>query len=301
MKKTLMLCMIAGAILFSAGIHAAETVKLRYVAALYNDEHGGNLNRPEGVACSGTNLVVADSGNGQLLKYVYQQGLFKFEGQVKITELSSPTKVQVNTKGEIYSFDEKQVRIVRINPSGAFDGVVKPTGLPAGESVVPRSFALDGNDNIYILDIASDRVLVLDRSGALQRTVRYPADYGFFSDIAVTAEGTIYALDTVQARLYSAARNAQAFSPLSEPLGQYEVRFPTTVGTDNSGMLFIIDQNGGSIVFLNPAGAVQGKHLGIGWKDGLLRYPAHACISGQGNLFIADRENNRVQVFSVTK
>lgn len=301
MRRILMLCMIVCTILVSGPIFGGETVKLRYAASLLVDERGGSLSRPMGAGCSDANLVVADTGNGQLLKYVYQQRMFKFEGQVKIPELSSPAKVQLSSKGEIFTFDEKQLRVVRISPDGTFAGFVKPSGLPAPETWVPRSFALDADDNIYILDIGAERVLVLDRSGAFMRVIKYPQEYGFFSDIAVNAEGIVFAIDTVQARLYSAARNAEVLSPLSEPLSQYQVKFPTTVAVDKSGLLFIMDQNNGAVVFLNQAGAMQGKDLSMGWKEGLLRYPSQACVSGQGDVFIADRENNRIQVFSILK
>jgi hypothetical protein len=45
----------------------------------------------------------------------------------------------------------------------------------------------------------------------------------------------------------------------------------------------------------------MGKQLGMGWKEGWLRYPSQMCITAAGELFIADRENNRVQEFMVIK
>jgi len=301
MRMKLIPYIVTSAMLITAPVFGAETLKMQYTTSLYADERGTSLSRPDGAGCNDKNLlVVADTGNGQVLKYVVQDKTFKFEGQVKIPQLSNPGKVQVNAKGEVFVFDEMQVRIVRLSPEGAFVGYVEPTGIPSPAAWTPRSFAVDNKDNIYILDIASERVLVLDPSGKYLRDVKYPKEYGFFSDVTVTAGGTVLALDTVQCRVFSAALNVQTLAPLSEPLKEFAL-FPTSITTDKSGLILITDRNGGAIVVLNPAGSVQGKYLGMGWKEGQLRYPSQACITESGTLFIADRENSRIQIFTVIR
>jgi hypothetical protein len=37
----------------------------------------------------------------------------------------------------------------------------------------------------------------------------------------------------------------------------------------------------------------------MGWKTGMLRYPAGLCVNGNGELFVADRGNSRLQVFRI--
>jgi hypothetical protein len=48
-------------------------------------------------------------------------------------------------------------------------------------------------------------------------------------------------------------------------------------------------------------GSFLGKQLATGWTEGLLYYPAQARINERGELFVADRENSRVQVFRLAK
>ncbi len=292
---------VSAMLLTTSSVFGAETMKLQYSTTLYTDERGTSLVRPEGSGCNDNNLlVVSDTGNGQVLKYTVQDRLFKFEGQIKIPQLARPGKAQVNTKGEVLVFDEQHVRIVRLSPEGTFAGYVEPSGMPAPAAWTPRSFAVDSKDNIYILDIASERVLVLDPSGKYIRDVKYPKEYGFFSDVAVTAGGTVLALDAVQRRVFSAAPTAETLSPLSEPLKEF-ASFPTSIATEKAGLILISDLNGGAIVILNQNGSVQGKYLGMGWKEGQLRYPSQVCLSERGTLFVADRENNRVQIFTVIR
>ncbi len=39
----------------------------------------------------------------------------------------------------------------------------------------------------------------------------------------------------------------------------------------------------------------------MGWKEGLLYYPSQLCINEKGEIFIADRNNNRIQIFTVVQ
>lgn len=305
MNRILIPCMavmVLCAQLLAGTASGAEATKLVYAASLYADEKGVGLSRPDGTGCAGGNvLVVADTGNGRLLSYVYQQSIFRFTGEVKLPELTAPSKVQINSKGEILAFDEKQRRIVRVSREGALLGIVAPTGMPVNASAMtPRSFALDAGDRLYVLDIAADRIVVLDPSGAFVRAIAYPADHGFLSDVAVDSSGTVYAVDPVQARVFSAAPTAPALTPLSPPLRE-QVRFPSSIAVDEKDWLWVVDRNGGTLAVLDRSGSLQAKYLDHGWKDGQLRYPSQACITPPGTLFIADRENNRVQVFTVVR
>jgi DNA-binding beta-propeller fold protein YncE len=300
MIRNLMRCVIIGALLSSAPSFGAEAVKLRFIGAFLSDEKGDAFKAPQGTACTSSVLVIADTGKGRLLKYDKKNGTLMQSGEYRVPNLTSPSRVHLNSKGEIFVLDEREHRIARLNASGEFLDHLKPTGVPAPETFVPRSFAIDARDNIYVLDVFAERVLVLDAAGKFLRAVKFPDNHGAVSDVAVDTGGAILLLDSVRCSIYSAALTAQAFSPLAENLKEY-LLFPTNIMLDDTGMIYVTDQNGSSIVMLSQTGAVLGKQLGMGWKDGFVRYPSQVCITGTGELFIADRENNRVQVFTVVR
>jgi DNA-binding beta-propeller fold protein YncE len=277
----------------------AEAVKIAYRATIYSDAQGNGLKLPEGVACteSGT-VIVADTGNGRLLKYAIGDDNKPTGGEeMKVAEASFPLRLQVNSKGEILVLDGKKRRIVRLGPEGGFRGYVDPTGVPDPAGVVPRSFKIDRDDGIYVLDIFSGSVLVLDAAGAYVRQVPFPEKYGFFSDLAVDPRGTIYLLDSADSNVFVATRDAKEFSPLSKGLEGF-VNFPASMAVDKRGVMYVADQNGSGLVILGPDGSFQGRPIVFGWKDGLVRYPAQVSLTEKGDLCIADRENSRVQVFS---
>jgi sugar lactone lactonase YvrE len=281
------------------GSHAAEPVKFRQMPPIYVDGKGAGIRQPEGVACRGNVLVVADTGNGRLLRYTIAGDAWTPGGEVVLSQLPSPIRVDIDSKGEIFALDGSSRKIARVASSGEFLGYVAPAGEVRG-AIVPRSLRLDGQDNLYLLDVFSARVLVLDPSGKVQREIPFPKEYGFFSDLAVDAGGNVYLLDSVRKRVYKAAKNSAEAVPLTGSL-QEEAYFPASIATDRQGTIFLVDQNGSGVVILGPDGSFRGRRLSMGWKEGFLRYPSQMCVTENGAAFIADRGNNRVDGFLITE
>lgn len=289
------------AVLTASASLGEETVKFRYVASLYADGAGGMFSAPQGVACGpGAQVIVADTGNGRVSRFRFENGSFSSAGAQHWPELARPTRLQVGSRGDLYALDDRTRRVARFSADGAFLAHVEPPGKGPSGAFVPRSFKLDAKDNVYLLDIGSEQVVVLDPAGAVLRQIAFPAAYGFFSDLAVAPNGAVYLIDTVQRMVYIAQPQSTEMKPLTASLKEY-VLFPTHMAIDADGMLYITDQNGSSLLLVNPAGGVVTRQLAAGWKEGLLRYPSQACISASGEIFIADRENNRIQVFAAVK
>jgi hypothetical protein len=293
--------LIIGVLLLPMKSFSAETVKFRHLQSVYFDERGGNIKQPEGVACSDKSiLVVGDTGNDRLLRYTFSEKNLKAGTEIKIPQLSNPIRIQINSKGEIFALDGKRRRVVRLTPEGTFKGYVEPGGIPSASAFVPRSIKTDANDNIYLLDIFTGRVLVLTPEGKYQKQIPFPKDYGFFSDLSVNPKGTLLLIDCVKAMVFSAAKDSNSFSPLTKNLREY-LNFPTSITTDNRGTIYIVDQNGSGIVILGQDGSFQGRQLNMGWNEGLLYFPSQMCVNKKGEVFIADRGNSRVQIFTLVK
>jgi hypothetical protein len=286
---------------FSAKSFSAETVKFKYLQSVYFDDKGGGLKQPEGVACNEKSLlVVGDTGNDRLVRYTFQDKSLKDGNEIRIPQLSNPIRVQINSKGEIFALDGKKRRIIRVNPDGTFKGYVDGEGIQSPSTFVPRSFKIDKNDNIYILDIFTDRVLVLNPEGKYQKQIPFPKEFGFFSDLSVDSKGTFLLIDCIKAMVFSAAKDSNSFSPLTKSLREH-LKFPTSITTDNRGAIYIVDENGGGIVMLGRDGSFMGRQLSMGWNEGLLYYPSQMSINEKGEVFIADRGNSRVQIFTLVK
>ena len=216
---------------------------------------------------------------------------------IKLPQLPYPSRTGINSKNEIYVLDGSQRRIVRLTPEGRFKDYLEPVGLPQPVSYVPRSFHIDMNDNIYILDIFSERVLILDPDGQYRRSIKFPKNYGFFSDVTVDFRGDVLLVDSVNAVVFTAGKGSPRFAQLTESLKEY-VRFPASLASDNRGRIYLLDHNGGSIIVLGQDGSFLERQLGFGWKEGLLNEPSQLCMDNEGEMFIADTNNDRVQIFA---
>ena len=66
-------------------------------------------------------------------------------------------------------------------------------------------------------------------------------------------------------------------------------------------LIVLVDKHGNGLLVLGPDGSFLGRRLSIGWGEGLVYYPGQICIDGNGDIFVADRGNNRLQAFAPAK
>jgi sugar lactone lactonase YvrE len=315
---------LCGALISTASF-GAEVLKFSYVTTIYSDLLGSDqqgsdqqtagqqgagqqgtdqqqsiaLKNPQGVGCDDqSGIMVADTGNGRLLRYqLRDKTAVSGSPAMQVPELPYPTRVHLNSRGEIFALDRKARRIVRLTPKGAFNGYLEPSGLPSA-AFVPRSFCIDRNDAIYILDILSERIVVVDAEGRYREQKKFPKDYGFFSDVTVDFKGAVFLIDSINATVFAADKEAATFAPLTANLKEY-MRFPTAITTDERGHMYLVDHNGSRVIILGSDGSFLGRLSAMGWKEGLLNHPSQLCINRRGEIFIADTDNNRVQVFAL--
>jgi hypothetical protein len=290
---------LALALLVPSAPARAQALGLRFEKNIYADDKDVALRAPEGVACTeGGALIVADTGNKRLLTYSYKNGALDGGTPIVLPQLPHPVRLQLDRAGDLLVLDRKARKIGRVDVKRAFAGWLEVKGVADGSAVIPGAFKLDAADNVYLLDLAGRRVLLLDPTGKVTKEIPLPRD-GEFTDVAVDAAGKIYVVDASHAALWAAEKGAAAFQPLGKAMKD-QMSFPAYIATDR-GRIFLVDQNGMGVVAIGPDGSYQGRELSIGWNDGQLFYPAQICINGIGEVFVADRQNNRVQVFAAKR
>jgi DNA-binding beta-propeller fold protein YncE len=259
-------------------------------AAAYGDAKGVSLKAPQGVACTAEGrVVVADTGNKRLLPFVFKDGTLTPGAPIAFPELGSPARVQIDSRGNVLVLDARARRIVRVSDDGRFGGFVTPKGVPQAKGFFPLSFRVGPQDDLYVLDAASSRVVVLDKAGAFLRAVPAPAGV-IFADIAIDpAKGTVFAVDGRAGKVYAGAEVLASVKDLAT--------YATTLEVAPHGRLLVADNHGHALITLAADGSFLGKRSGMGWNEGLIYYPEQLCADAQGDVFVADRGNNRVQVF----
>lgn len=297
LSTTAVLIAVAGGI--PGGALAAPPAGLRYQRTIYADAAGVALRNPEGVACDDRgDVVIADTGNARLLTFTWKDGALDGGAQVKLAQLPYPVRVQVDSKGFVLVLDGRSRRIVKVDAKGEFAGNVEPRGA-SSPAVTPAAFKIGMGDVLYVLDVVAHRILVVAPDGRVTRELPLPKAAGI-TDVAADSSGRVYVLDAVTAVVFAAEPAATEFRPLSKSLKEM-ISFPIYLTPDNRGMLYLVDQHGNAVVRVGVDGTFQGRELAIGWKEGAVYYPAQLCIDSHGDVFLADRNNNRVQVFAMAR
>lgn len=279
-------------------VHAADTVKFKPLGGASQDSNNMPLKNPEGVACGKGSILVADTGNGRFVRYTLANDELKNGVEVKVAQVSYPLRLEAVAMDRVLALDGKTRKIVRLAADGSFAGYLDFQNVPPPAEVVPRGMAVDAKDNVYILDILGERVLVVDPAGKFIRQLSFPKEHGSISDLAVDQKGSVFILDSRNARVYKAAPDASSFMTFASGLQTY-LNFAVTIDIDNQGRVYLLDQSDSAVILLGPDGSFQGRYLSFGWKGGQLNSPAQACITESGTLVIADRDNSRIQIFKI--
>ena len=288
-------------IMFFSGLFAVQSraeipLKIKFVQSVYAGAEETGLQSPEGIGCTDDYFIVADTGNDRLVKLMYENNVAK-AAKLEIT-VTSPLITQINSRGDIYTLDGRDRRIFIASSNGLEKGYLSPKASPVARKMLPRSFRIDSNDNIYVLDISEGLVLVLDPEGRYVRHIPFPDEYGFFSDLAVDEQGIIYIVDSVNPAIYSTAAESDKFTLITRNLQEF-VNFPANITLGPQGIIFLMDKHGGNLALLSRSGSFLGHKFSYGWKESQFYYPAQICISPGGSMFVADRNNNRVQIFAI--
>lgn len=300
MNRSLPLAGAAGlALLLAAGAARADGLTLAHALSVNADARQVPLKDPEGVACAESGqITVADTGNGRLLRFAWSGSELTGGTELKLPELPYPVRLEVDGAGGLLALDRVAHRLVRVDAAGAFAGFLEVRG-PGGAPAMVGAFKLDRGGAVHLVDQAGRAVLTVDRSGAVGRSLPLPEGAAAVTDLAVDPAGTIYLVDAAAAVVWVADRSAAAFKPLTTGLRE-QLSFPAAI-TVSRGRLVLVDQNGAGLVLLGLDGTYQGRLLTRGHANGQLSYPAQICFTDKGDLFVADRSNERLQVFKAAR
>ena len=177
-----------------------------------------------------------------------------------------------------------------------------PNGWDLGEVV---DIAVDGQDRVYIFSRGDHPMMVFEQDGQFIRSWGedlFTRSHG----ITIDKDGILYCVDddghwlgrfTAEGELLSSigTRNQGAVAQSGDPFNR-----PTKVAFDpKTEDLYIADGYGNARVHKFTA---ERKHL-FSWGDygsdpGQFNLPHSVCTDSEGKVYVADRENHRIQIFN---
>lgn len=180
--------------------------------------------------------------------------------------------------------------------------VVRPWGtLPPGWTFGPVShLAVDSRDRLYCYQRKDPPVIVLDRDGAFLSAWgedRLRDAHG----IHVDATDHVWVCDRDAHEVLKLTRDGRVVLTLGrrgQPAHQAPFNHPTDVAVGPGGEVFVSDGYGNACVHRFSA---DGRHLGSwgspGAGPGQFSTPHGIWVDEAGRVLVADRENDRVQLF----
>jgi sugar lactone lactonase YvrE len=211
------------------------------------------------------------------------QGFSGDGGRAISATLNRPTFVVVDPAGNLYITDSSNQRIRRVDLNGTITtfagngvaGFSGDGGLANGASLAfPLGMAMDKTGNLYVADANNHRIRRINPSGVIT-TIAGNGVEGFSGDLG--------------------------------PAISASLNYPEDVAIDGSGNLFIADSGNNRIrkvdsfgVISTTAGTIVNGFSGDGGPsvDAVLNFPWGLATDAAGDLYIADRVNNRIRKIS---
>lgn len=198
------------------------------------------------------------------------------------------------------------------------DGTEKSASLPYLPDWAPLGIRIDDNGNLFLTDVEKNKnsimVISLDNAqmavagntfdpsvAEMGETGQDDGELQYPNVAMADSQGRIFVADGNNGRISVWDNQGNFLFNFGKGTGEGSLSLPRGLFIDHHDRLFVVDSVGQNIkvydvskakpVFLYTFGD-------YGIEDGLFNYPNDIALDKSGRLYIADRENNRVQVWS---
>lgn len=264
--------------------------------------------------------------NDRTFTYLFVAGRSEFQG----TGFRNPMDMALAPDDMIYvvnrSYESRadgtRINVFRLGEDGEeYITEFGSYGEEKGQFIWPISIALDSQTNVYVADEWLNRINVYNKDGEFLR------DWGVAgsgdgelnrpSGLAIGKDETLYLVDSQNHRV-------QKFTLEGKYLGQFgsfgsgpgQLNTPWGIGLDQHGNVFVADWrndriqqftsegewqatfgqpgSGGDASIARDSGGISLVEVPVG----LFNRPAGVCVDKDGDIYVADWLNNRVQVLA---
>lgn len=225
-------------------------------------------------------------------------------------QMAAPQGVAVAADGTVYVADTNNDRVQVFSVDGSFLASWGSSGAGNGEFSQPQGIALDDDGTVYVTDGGNNRVQKFSNNGTFiaawgtggNGNGQFNLPYG----VAVNSVGDVYVADADNNRIQQFTSDG-TFVALwgSNGGGDGQFSYPYGIAVDSTDNVYVTDRNGNRVqkftadgTFILKWGGDGPGWAGAGNGDGQFAYTEGIAIDADDNVYVTDRNNERVQKFT---
>jgi tripartite motif-containing protein 71 len=280
-----------------------RTAPPHYLFSMYD------LVQPLGVAVDDANdrVYVSQSGGDQKVAIYDRAGnrLGNLEPPKSAGSLHVPVYVAVDPNtSDVYVSDRGTSTVYVYDSQGGYVRTIVPSGT---KSWTPLGIGFDKDGHVLVTDVSGTdhAVLVMNPDGAVVQKLGQREQLEFPNGVVGETNGDVGVADSNNGRvviydgagaLVGALTRGDADSPLGLPRG---------IAVDDSDRMYVVDASNHTVrVYQHdePGATTPPKYQfsfgSEGSTEGTFEYPNGIAVDTKGRIYVTDRENGRLQVWS---
>lgn len=211
-------------------------------------------------------------------------------------QLKEAKGIATSKNGNLIVLDSNNNRLQEFSPSGKYEAKFGASGTGAGEMKSPYGMALDSKGNIWVADTANARIDEFNEKHEFVQAIGWGVNNGEAKletctsscqagiagagagqfdepkDLTVTTGGTVYVSDTLNDRIDEFSEKGEFVAAFGFGVSNEKNEFQTCTSSCKAGL--------------------------VGSGNGQFNGPTGISATANGNIWVADRSNNRVQEFN---
>jgi DNA-binding beta-propeller fold protein YncE len=216
-----------------------------------------------------------------------------------------PTYVAVDpSTGEVYVTDRLTRAVYIYSAAGDYLRMFNP-GVKLTKKWEPLAVAFTPSGNLLVSDVTEPQtVREFQTDGQMVREIGAPGDTAFANGLAVDKAGNVVVSDSNHGRLAIYSPDNRLIAQVNRGAGSGELSMPRGVVIDDRQRLYVVDVINQDVSVYDMSDLASGspKYVGVigmeGIGDGEFEFPNGVAADSRGRIYVTDRVNNRVQIWS---
>ena len=204
--------------------------------------------------------------------------------------------------GDVYVTDRPATTIYVYGADGSYKG---PFGAPASlAGWQPLGLNFDAQGDLFVTDPSVNAVHEFAPDGSLVRSIGQAGQFSFPNSVVEDSTGRLYVADSNNGRIVVLDGSGAQIGVIRRGPNDGDLALPRGMALDDEQRLYVVDSVDQSVKVYQVAGepgsppTFVGSFGAVGTGDGDFHYPNDVATDGRGRVYVADWDNDRVQIWT---